>query len=265
MKKLLVLFLILTMGFSLVSCQKGDQALIEEIENLKSEVARLESELSALDTDETDGASSATDLNTGSESTEIEGTSTETITETTAKPTVVPTTAKPTVVPTTAEPTVAPTTTAKRSGWVLMYYVDEFNQATSLAYLTPEEYIVGSFSNSATTNSELYVDIMVDEDHIAIALYEYGRNLVKNSSSRYDELYNITFMDTTGAKKTLTGTMYLGGDRVLIDPQFESVILESMNAQGSVSFYIEQAERTTTNYLFSVNTGNFSEEISKVR
>lgn len=256
MKKFLVLFLIFTMGFGLVSCQKGDQALIEEVENLKNEVARLESELSALEADETDGASSATVLNTGSESTDIEETSTETIAETTAEPTVVPT---------TAEPTVAPTTTAKRSGWVLMYYVDEFNQATSQAYLTPDEYVVGSFSNSATTNSELYVDIMVDEDHIAIALYEYGRNLVKNSSSRYDELYNITFMDTTGAKKTLTGTMYLGGDRVLIDPQFESIILESMNEQGSVSFYIEQAERTTTNYLFSVNTGNFSEEISKVR
>lgn len=40
--------------------------------------------------------------------------------------------------------------------WRIDYSVDDFNQPTDEWYITEDEYLVGTFSNSATTNSSLY-------------------------------------------------------------------------------------------------------------
>lgn len=67
--------------------------------------------------------------------------------------------------------------------WRIDYSVDDFNQPTDEWYITEDEYLVGTFSNSATTNSELYANVMVDlDDNVMIFLYEYGSRQVKNSS-----------------------------------------------------------------------------------
>lgn len=59
--------------------------------------------------------------------------------------------------------------------WILKYYVDEFNQPTNEWYVTSKYLFTGVFSNSATTNSLLYANIMVDADGTSIVLYEYGK------------------------------------------------------------------------------------------
>ena len=139
------------------------------------------------------------------------------------------------------------------------YYVDEFNQPTKDGYVTNKSYVSGTFSNSATTDSLLYVQLLVDKEDIAIFLYEYGRNTVKNSSSRYVEEYNITMKTSDGTKHSLTGTIYCGGDRLFIDQKYEQKVLDALKSGETVSFYIVQSDRTTTTYLFSVNTSNFAE------
>ncbi len=72
---------------------------------------------------------------------------------------------------------------ASSSAWVLDYYVDEFRLPTDEPYVTNAEPIIGIFSNSATTDSDLLVSILVDEDGLAIMLDEYGSSRVKNSYS----------------------------------------------------------------------------------
>ncbi len=144
------------------------------------------------------------------------------------------------------------------------YYVDEFNQPTSDGYVMNESYISGTFSNSATTDSLLYVQVLVDKEDIAIFLYEYGRNTVKNSSSRYVEEYDITMKTADGTKHNLTGTIYCGGDRLFIDSNYETTVLNALKSGEKVSFYIVQSDRTTTTYLFTVNTSNFAEEYVKL-
>ena len=53
--------------------------------------------------------------------------------------------------------------------------MDDFNQPTDEWYITEDEYLVSTFSNSATTNSRLYANVMVDlDDNVMIFLYEYG-------------------------------------------------------------------------------------------
>ena len=140
------------------------------------------------------------------------------------------------------------------------YYVDEFDQPTKDGYVWNYNYITGKFSNSATTDSLLYVQVLVDKDDITIFLYEYGRNLVKNSSSRYVEDYDITMKTADGTKYNLKGTIYCGGDRLFINEKYESTVLNALKSGDTVSFYIVQSDRTTTTYLFSVNSSNFAEK-----
>lgn len=146
--------------------------------------------------------------------------------------------------------------------WELGYYVDEFNQPTEDGYVCNSTVFLGTFSNSATTNSLLYVNILVDKDDISIFLYEYGNNQVKNSSSSYNDEYNIKMRTADGTDHSFTGTMYCGDDRIFIDQAHISEVIDALNQEGNTitSFYIEDAERPVTNYLFSVISNNFAEQ-----
>lgn len=101
--------------------------------------------------------------------------------------------------------------------WVISHYVDEFKNPTDQAYIQNAKRIVGTFSNSATTDSLLYVKWLIDENDIAIILYEYGSERVK---STYDSIdYSIVMLDPDGNKVSMTGKMYKGGDRIYISSE----------------------------------------------
>jgi len=58
--------------------------------------------------------------------------------------------------------------------WEVRSYVDDFGDPTSDKYVFA--IVEGSFSNSATTNSDLIVKVLIDESMIRFDLYEYARN-----------------------------------------------------------------------------------------
>ena len=146
--------------------------------------------------------------------------------------------------------------------WETYYYVDDFNQPTEDWYICNSTSFLGTFSNSAVSDANLFVDMVVDEVDIAFFLYEYGNNLVKNSSSSYDDLYNITMRTADGTDLSFTGTMFCGDDRIFIDPDFIPQVVSALSQEGNTmtSFYIENAERTVNNYLFTVISNNFAEQ-----
>ena len=150
----------------------------------------------------------------------------------------------------------------EESLWETYYYVDDFNQPTEDGYICNSTYFLGTFSNSATTDSNLLVNVVVDEVDIAFFLYEYGNNLVKNNSSSYDDPYNITMRTADGTDLSFTGTMFCGDDRIFIDPDFIPQVVSALSQEGNTmtSFYIENAERTINNYLFTVISNNFAEQ-----
>ena len=57
----------------------------------------------------------------------------------------------------------------------------------------------------------------------------------------------------------MTGTMYASGDRGFIDEAYTSVVLDTLLGEGTVQFYLEEADRPGTNYLFAVDCSNFAE------
>ncbi len=150
----------------------------------------------------------------------------------------------------------------KLGRWVIDHYVDNFQQPTEKSFIANRTGpFVGKFSNSATQDSLLHVLVVVDIDDVSFALYEYGGdNRVKNSSSRYNDAYNVTMRLADGTEYSMSGTMYCGGDRVYVDDAYYDTVIEAFNQPDTnVAFYIEEADRTVTNYLFTVETSNFSE------
>ena len=143
--------------------------------------------------------------------------------------------------------------------FVTDHYLDEFNQPTTETYITNEKAIIGTFSNTATNNSELRVKVAVDKQDVAFVLYEYGSHQVKNISTSSVDRYNIVMKTPNGTKYDLTGTIKQGGDRLFIDEKYESQVIGAFRSGGVVSFYIEFTEYTTTTYLFSVHSSNFAE------
>ena len=71
--------------------------------------------------------------------------------------------------------------------------MDEFNDPTAQKYITTKSMIYGTFSNTATNNSQLTAKILVDSVDISFILYEYGKYQVK-SGSTYEYRISIKYI-----------------------------------------------------------------------
>ena len=144
--------------------------------------------------------------------------------------------------------------------WEFGELTDEFQQKTGVKYVST--HVKGTFNNSATTNSEVLAELQVTVDDVMISLAEYNYSIVKCSYG--SDTYNVTMLDTNGVKHYMTGTMYEGQQKILFSEANEEIIIDALKGNGKVSFYIENAERTVTNYLFSVETSNFANAYSQL-
>lgn len=149
--------------------------------------------------------------------------------------------------------------------WELQYYVDEFKLPTDDGYIINSQYIEGTFSNSATTDSKLYVEVLVDDaGDVCFFMYEYGRNLVKNSSSRNRAYYDVIMMDNDGKRHTLRGHINSNGDRLNFDDETDAKIIAALSANGTVRFSIQEDDGMDS-YLFAIkDTSYFSNAYNKL-
>jgi len=148
--------------------------------------------------------------------------------------------------------------------WKVSYYEDDFGKPTSDWFISTDTYITGKFSNSATTDSLLYTTIFVDADDVSIFLIEYGRNYVKNSG-RYDTDYNIKMRTADGTVYDMTGSIFPGADRIIVDKKYKDTIITALCGSGDIDFYIVQADRTTTTYSFTATAADFAEEYQAMK
>lgn len=140
------------------------------------------------------------------------------------------------------------------SGWETGAYTDEFGLPTGDKYIGADCY--GTFSNSATTNSNLYAFVQIDKENIGIMLWEYNRNLVKGT---YDyEYYDITILDENGTKHYFTGTIYKSSSRVYFKDSDRNSVLNILKNNDSVKIYLKSTKYSVSTYLFTVNTKGFT-------
>lgn len=161
-------------------------------------------------------------------------------------------------------PAVVPTTdTTQANIWETRTYVDKFKEGTDCWYITPIKELDGTFSNSATKDSELKASIVCDiKGDMFILLYEYGMMQVKNYSSSEYQDYVITVRPQNGEDAVFYGSIDPLGDRLFIDLEDIPPLMEILKGTGTVSFHIEELDPLgiPTTYLFSVETGDFATE-----
>ena len=145
--------------------------------------------------------------------------------------------------------------TAQDTGiWTVRAYIDEFNLPTDEYYITNETAFIGTFSNSATTNSTLaaylYCEQYNGNDMLRIRLLEYGSSRVNNpySSTRY---YDITVMDADGVRYYTEGSMYSGSyDVYVLD---EQLVLDALKKGGTVRLAITESDDPLTKYIITID------------
>lgn len=138
------------------------------------------------------------------------------------------------------------------NNWEIKYYVDDFNDPTDEKYASC--FCTGVFSNTATTNSPLIVQFLVDY-YVCIKLYEYGNNTVYNyyNDTAY---YDISVKNDYGLTYSFEGSMKPNnGDRIYVNESHELKSLFKNSSQ--VKFHIVNRERPTSVYNFTVDTEGF--------
>ena len=142
--------------------------------------------------------------------------------------------------------------------WKIEHYVNEFNEQTYREYITTDDKLSGTFSNSATTDSTLKADILVDSTGVSFVLYEYGDRRVKSSISTG---YSISVKYGIH-KENVSGE--LSNDRINIYGDSKNqTIIHALSSGETVYFYIEETKHPITNYSFSVESSNFKDKYTE--
>lgn len=140
--------------------------------------------------------------------------------------------------------------------WVVNFYVDEFGEPTSDAYVKNRFPVIGKFSNSATENSELKIDFLITNMYdISIMLYEYGGN---NPVKAYSEVkYAVNIQDRTGKRIKCIASNY--SDRLSLDRSSSKKLHGILLKGGVVKFKIYDMSTPTTKYSFSLDDADYYE------
>lgn len=150
-------------------------------------------------------------------------------------------------------------------GWVIKYYVDEFKEPTDEGYVTNDPVLEGTFSNSATSNSLLRGFFLVDDESVALKLYEYDQYKVTNPYNKLIE-YRISVLDQDKNKKSFYGAIDSNGDRIFIydNTNFTSCknFVNLLKKKGTIKISID--DYGSTSYLIPVNCNGFEEAYSEL-
>lgn len=140
--------------------------------------------------------------------------------------------------------------------WVVRYYVDDFGEPTKQGYIKNTNLIHGTFSNSATQDSELNVKFLIsNSSDISIQLYEYaGNNPVKAYSS---ESYTVLVQDKDGNRMKLRAVNY--SERLSFDKTTSRKVHNALMKGGSIKFRITENDTPTTQYQFTIQKADWYE------
>ena len=136
------------------------------------------------------------------------------------------------------------------------YFVDDFREYTKDAYISSDE-IPGSFSNSATTNSDLDAKLLLtDEGEFHIFLYEYAGN---HSTTGYSDSYKI-LVKSGDNKLKLFGSNY--NDRVVFK---SSKLINLMREDKAISFVLIETGYGSSEYRFTLPNNGFDYSYSQLK
>lgn len=133
--------------------------------------------------------------------------------------------------------------------WFVSFYVDEFGEPTKQGYIGSSK-IFGVFSNSATENSDLAVDLLISSSsNISIQLFEYaGRNPVKDG---VEHGYKIRVKQDTIPPVQFYATNY--SDRLTLNKNDSKRLNDMLLKGGNFKFSIvEDSDYSNSKYSFEI-------------
>lgn len=158
-----------------------------------------------------------------------------------------------------------PLTTQTESDLRIQYFVDEVGDPTTQGYITQKQRANGTFSNSATTNSDItwYIIAAPEPEQVAFVIFEYSRTRLTGSSGFPDE-YRINVKTEDGRMLHLSGKNY--SDRISLNKEDASTLRsELMKDQILKISIVEQTRFTASSYnLGALNTTGFSSLYSQL-
>lgn len=146
------------------------------------------------------------------------------------------------------------------TNWTVLPFVDAFGDETSGTYIGSSE-ISGSFSNTATNNSDLTVFVFYDEQFgFSFRLLEYGNHkatfLASDNPHLYFKLDESTYI-LSFVKGRLTNS-----DLSISDPEFQtksaSLFRDTLLSGGSLPCVIINHN---SEYSFTIDGSGFSEAL----
>lgn len=135
--------------------------------------------------------------------------------------------------------------------WELDTYVDNFGDHTNDSYLRLRG--KGKFSNSATTNDDLTVLLLVDKGSVRLRLIEYGWSVVKD-----EELCAIIVKDCEGITKKWAVFNNSSGYISLSRSQ-EDEFAEIAKKGGTISFSAAMGRYSRSTYNFKLDVTGYEE------
>lgn len=141
-------------------------------------------------------------------------------------------------------------------------YVDDFGNYTNKKYVKNTFLIEGTFSNTATQNSELNARLLIDSyNDMSIMLFEYGGN---NPVKSYgDESYYINVQDNNGKKYQLRGTNW-SFDRISLSRKSAPTLHNILKRGGKIMFYIYEYDNTVNNYQFTIDNATYYDNAYRI-
>lgn len=132
------------------------------------------------------------------------------------------------------------------SNFAIHYYVDEFGDATDQGYISQEYLSYGTFSNSATTNSEISWYLIASPDELSFVIFEYDSFRVKGSSGFPTE-YTVSIKTETGDIIRLYAENH--SDRISISQRDQTRLLSELKKGQTLKIAIaEQTDYSPSSY-----------------
>lgn len=140
--------------------------------------------------------------------------------------------------------------------WILNHYVDSFGDETDEGYLST--IMTGTFSNSATTNSDLIAYFLIDEDEVDLKLLEYGDYEVKGDST-----YSF---DVKCDGCVYRYTAHNSGDRLSLDASCAQRFIQILQTEKPITLSIQENSRySASSYLLrNIDTTGFNNALKQL-
>ena len=158
-----------------------------------------------------------------------------------------------------AQYTSLPAAPLPDSGLHIEYFVDEFGDPTANGYISQKRMAKGTFSNSATTNSNItwYIAVAPNEQ-ISFVIFEYERTRLAGSYG-YPDKYMVSVKTEDGRTLRLNGKN--SSDRITLDKDDANTLLAELLKDQTLKISIREISKySTSSYnLGTLNAAGFSE------